>query len=93
MWMIVEATRPQLAVHPPAVTDRLLGVILGRAVAHEIGHYLPDTHTHAPTGLMRARFSAREFADLRSDAFVLDPEASAWLRARLQGAATLASAR
>src|SRR6201988_590525 len=39
----------------PALHDRRLGVVLGRAVAHEIGHYLLPTNTHATQGLMRPR--------------------------------------
>ena len=65
--------------------DLQVGVVAGRAVAHEIGHYLLDTSTHAPAGLMRATFDAAEFADLESDAFDLDPEATAWVRQRLAG--------
>jgi hypothetical protein len=37
--------------------------VLGRAVAHEIGHYLLATATHANRGLMRASIDASEFAD------------------------------
>ena len=60
-----------------------LGTVLGRAVAHELGHYLLDTGTHASRGLMRARFEPGEFTDLRSRAFALDSEAVAWVRARV----------
>lgn len=63
----------------PAVRDRRLGVVLGRAVAHEIGHYLLRSNTHSAQGLMRARIDAREFADLRSGSFRLDDEAQARL--------------
>ena len=51
--------------------DRRLGVVLGRAVAHEIGHYLLGP-THASHGLMRANIDVREFADVTSRAFLLD---------------------
>jgi hypothetical protein len=60
-----------------------LGTVLGRAVAHELGHYFLDTATHASRGLMRPRFEPGEFADLRSTAFALDSDAVAWLRARV----------
>ena len=59
--------------------DRRLGVVLGRAVAHEIGHYLLQTNTHAKRGLMRAKIDAREFADLRSGSFRLDAAAETYL--------------
>ena len=39
--------------------EQRLGLVLGRAVSHEIGHYLLQTNTHATRGLMRARIAAR----------------------------------
>lgn len=65
----------------PDHRDYRLGLILGRAVAHEIGHYLLRTDTHAQVGLMRATIAAREFADLHTSAFDLDGEATAHLAA------------
>jgi hypothetical protein len=62
--------------------ERRLGMVLGRALAHEIGHYLLGTHTHARNGLMRPNFNALEFADLRSGTFELDHDAATWLRSR-----------
>jgi hypothetical protein len=63
-----------------AVDERRLGLVLGRALAHEIGHYILDTYTHASHGLMRPQFNAVEFIDLRDGAFALDRTASEWLR-------------
>jgi hypothetical protein len=40
-------------------------LLLGRAIAHEIGHLLLDTNHHAESGLMRAGWSN---AELRQDA-------------------------
>ena len=76
---IVVESRWQLLTEFPAMYDHRLGVVLGRAVAHEIGHYLLHTNTHARRGLMRARIEAREFADLRSGSFRLDEAAEAHL--------------
>jgi hypothetical protein len=67
------------AITAPAWRDHRLGVVLGRAVAHEIGHYLLQTGTHATHGLMRARIDAREFADVRRESFRLDAAARAHL--------------
>jgi hypothetical protein len=39
---------------PLRFRDRLLGRVLGRAVAHELGHFLLASKTHTSTGLMRA---------------------------------------
>jgi hypothetical protein len=59
--------------------EKRLGVVLGRAVAHEIGHYLLRTSSHAPRGLMRASIGAQEFADINSQSFRLDRVARAHL--------------
>jgi len=74
---IVDESRWELLAEPLAMQDQRLGVVLGRAVSHEIGHYLLQTNTHATRGLMRARIDAREFADLRSGTFRLDRAAEA----------------
>jgi hypothetical protein len=66
----------------PATYEYRLGVVLGRAVAHEIGHYVLQTNTHASSGLMRATIDAREFADLRTTTFRLDDEARMHLAER-----------
>jgi hypothetical protein len=82
---IVDKSQAFRFVDLPAVRQYRLGVVLGRAVAHEIGHYLLDTNTHAPYGLMRASIDAREFADLRAGSFRLDRQAQAHLAARATG--------
>ena len=66
----------------PTMRQYKLGVVLGRAVAHEIGHYLLESNSHSPYGLMRASIDAREFADLRTGSFRLDRESQAYLAAR-----------
>ena len=68
--------------------DLQLGLVLGRAVAHEIGHFLLATSTHARSGLMRATVDAREFTAASSDSFRLDRDASRWLRQRRTTALT-----
>jgi hypothetical protein len=67
-----EAIVDRAPARPDISRDERLGLILGRAAAHEIGHFLLNMPTHADTGLMRARFSDREFADPQSTAFQLD---------------------
>ena len=75
--------------HEPArLRDRRLGLILGRTVAHEMGHYLLNTDGHARRGLMRARIDADELADLRRGAFFLDAPAARWIRGGLSRAPT-----
>lgn len=87
---IVDESRRELLQEPAALDDYRLGLVLGRAVSHEIGHYLLQTNTHATKGLMRARIEAREFADLRSGSFRLDHAAEAHM-AILAAKGTLAT--
>ena len=79
------------ADEPTALHERRLGVILGRALAHEMGHYLLNTPGHARRGLMRASIDARDFADLRSGAFFLDAPAGEWIRAAVAPSASAQS--
>jgi hypothetical protein len=44
-----------------AERDGLLGRALGRALAHELGHYLLATKEHSPKGLLKGARTAREF--------------------------------
>ena len=67
----------------PALAEYRLGLVLGRAVAHEIGHFILATGTHAERGLMRATVDAREFADVGASTFELDEDAGRWLREQL----------
>jgi len=76
--IVDESVRFQI-LEGPRDYDRRLGVVLGRAVAHEIGHYLLRTSTHASQGLMRASIDAQEFADVHSRSFLLDNLAQAYL--------------
>jgi hypothetical protein len=83
---VINETSSHQLLDEPLLRDWRLGLVLGRAVAHEIGHYLLATSTHAPQGLMRARIEAREFADLRRTTFRLDKAAQAHLaRLAVQG--------
>jgi hypothetical protein len=75
-----------------SAADERVGIVLGRAAAHEIGHYLLDTSTHAQSGLMRAAFDEWEFAEPRSGAFDLDEHATAWVRQRIEAGLPLGPA-
>ena len=67
--------------HEPFDYPLALGFILGRAIAHEVGHALLGTD-HAEAGLMQAAFSPRVIAESPSDRFHLTAAESA----RLMGA-------
>ena len=49
--------------------DERLGLVLGRVVAHEIGHFLLTTSPHQTDGLMRERFPENELIDVWSTDF------------------------
>lgn len=57
---------------PQSLGDLILARALGRALAHEIGHFLLGTSAHAERGLMRARFAPLEFVDDLSSRYGLD---------------------
>lgn len=57
--------------------------VLGRAIAHEIGHVLLGTSTHSPTGLMQATHSGRALMTPDGDRFALTASDQQQLRARL----------
>jgi hypothetical protein len=70
-----------LLVRTPGVEDMtisthetLLGRALGRALSHEIGHYLLQSKVHTPHGLMRAVRSAAEFFGTTRHGFELSTE-------------------
>lgn len=88
---LVRSLRGRAGYELITIDERRLGVVLGRALAHEVGHYLLGTHTHASNGLMRPQFDALEFTDLRVGTFALDTDAEDWIRKR--GADTFAYAR
>jgi hypothetical protein len=48
-------------------------VILGRTMAHELGHLLLGANSHSAAGLMRARFNSRDLS-LESGQFLFDPQ-------------------
>jgi hypothetical protein len=57
--------------------------LLGRTIAHEVGHLLLATSTHATSGLMRELWSPEELLAGRADDWVLHPIDVAAIRDRL----------
>lgn len=72
---------------PPAVGHRLTAVALGRAIAHEIGHYLLQSTTHSRKGLMRAGFGPRELTARGTEGLQLSPAERERITRRLAAAA------
>ena len=57
--------------------------MIGRVVAHEIGHWLLRARDHSTTGLMRAHHTTDALADPGREGFGLAPADVARLRAAL----------
>jgi hypothetical protein len=51
--------------------DFALGVLLGRVIAHEIGHAILLTTRHSPDGLMRAQYGAADVQPAPGGQFAL----------------------
>jgi hypothetical protein len=68
---------------PGIVREQFLGHALGRAVAHEIGHFLLRSTAHTRSGLMRPQFPADEVMDDHVTRFRLEPAQAAALDARM----------
>jgi hypothetical protein len=69
---------------PVAQREILLARAMGRALAHEIGHYLLASKVHTPRGLLQATRTAAElFSTLRSG-FQIDPLQRQQIAARLR---------
>lgn len=65
---VTRSLLPRVSV---GVEHRWIGRMLGRALAHEIGHYILRSSRHSPTGLMRATHSVQAFLDPARAAFRL----------------------
>jgi hypothetical protein len=63
--------------------ETLLARAMGRALAHEMGHYLLESKAHTVTGLMRAHVSATEFFGPDNRQFKLDNSQRSSVTARL----------
>jgi hypothetical protein len=63
----------------------LLARAMGRALAHEMGHYLLASKVHTSSGLMRASRSAYEFFSAEQRGFKIDPAQQRMIAARLRG--------
>jgi len=60
------------------------GVILGYALAHEVGHLLLGTNSHAPNGIMRARWTEKELRLASTGWFGFFPQQAARMRADVE---------
>jgi hypothetical protein len=67
-------TTPGLADATIASHEVLIGRALGRALAHELGHYLLRSKVHTSRGLMRGAWTADDSFGSRRNEFELTPE-------------------
>jgi hypothetical protein len=60
----------------PILEDHMAfaGSMFGHILAHEFGHVLRGVDSHADAGLMRARWSERDFTSIKLHAFGFTPE-------------------
>ena len=59
---------------PPAVRDQMTGRMIGRALAHEIGHVLLRSRGHSADGLMRAVHRSSDFVAAERKEFALSAD-------------------
>jgi hypothetical protein len=76
---------------PRAERELLLGRAMGRALAHELGHYLLATKAHSDRGLMKAVRSAQEFFGSERVRFELDRLQRLQIASRLRADGAVAS--
>jgi hypothetical protein len=93
--VLLEAARGPMesSLHMPVLErETYLGRALGRALAHELGHYLLASKAHTAHGLMKANFTAAEFFATNTRQFLIDASERAIVEARLDAMALVASA-
>jgi hypothetical protein len=76
---------------PDALTELLIAKLLGRSLAHELGHVLLNSRRHEPSGLMRPRYRDRDVLSLPASAYTLTAVERARLFARVAGEQRLAA--
>jgi hypothetical protein len=76
-----------------AEREMLLGRAMGRALAHEIGHYLLASKVHTAKGLMQAKRGAAELFSPPRSGFQLQADERRLIAARLNATAPVARAR
>jgi hypothetical protein len=80
-----------VSVMPLQQREWLAGRAMGRALAHELGHYLLASKVHTAHGLMKAAMSATDLFSTYSATFRLDAAQRRIVASRLQGDTIVAS--
>ena len=84
---------PPISQMPLAEQNLKLGRAMGRALAHEMGHYFLASKAHARRGLMQATHTASAFFDIDRSSFAIDKAMRQELVARLRPEPLTASAQ
>lgn len=86
MRLLKQAQGPGQSVDkmPPAEVDVALGRVLGRALAHELGHYFLRSATHTVRGLMRGSRTIQEFLAFGRRGFEIDAAQRVAIVARIR---------
>ena len=80
---MIEALSP--GTRPEALTEFLVARLLGRSLGHELGHVLLNSRGHQGSGLMRARYRARDVLSVPTSAYTLNAVERDRLFARTDG--------
>ena len=80
---LVEALSP--GTRPAALTEFLIAKLIGRSLAHELGHVLLNSRSHEESGLMRARYRARDVLSVPTSAHTLNALERATITAQSRG--------
>ena len=80
-----------IAEMPIVQRETLLARAMGRALAHELGHYLLASKVHARKGLMKAILSATELFTSDARGLRIEPAEARAIVARLRGEPLVAS--
>jgi hypothetical protein len=70
----------KLGEWPASIAERFLPVVMGRALAHELGHFLLASKAHARTGLMAAEFHPDEVTFGADGRFKMSPHSAGAIR-------------
>jgi hypothetical protein len=85
---LMEAAREVVGIvsqMPIMQREILLGRLMGRALAHELGHYLLASKVHTQRGLMRATRTATELFSTARSGFEVDASQRQQIAARMRG--------
>jgi len=93
-WRLMEAARPVVGIveqMPFAQREILLARAMGRALAHELGHYLLASKVHTRAGLLRASRTASELFSPDIRGFAVDAAQRQLIAARMRNELLVAS--